>query len=74
MRRLFLVVLALPWLLSCSDKSKVVNNPDNQGAKRDSSSLTWSDPVAAIDNHAERRERAAPLAALYKGDRGEELE
>ena len=69
MRRLFFVGLALPWLLSCSDKSKVVNNPD-QVAKRDSSSLTWSEPVKAIDNHAERRERASALAALYKATNG----
>ncbi len=69
MRRLFFAGLALPLLLSCSDKSKGVNNPD-QGAKRDSSSLTYSDPVAAIDNIGERRERAAPLAALYKATHG----
>ena len=77
--RLSLVaLLALPWLLSCSDKSKVVNTPDQARGddqarvdlksrpsvfalppKRDSSSVTVSEPVAAIDNKDEPREPAS---------------
>ena len=88
--RLSLVaLLALPWLLSCSDKSKVVNTPDQARGedqahvdlksrpsvfalppKRDSSSVTVSEPVRAIDNNAERRERASALASLYKATEG----
>ena len=68
MRRLVFSVFALPLLLSCSDKTKVTNSLDS-GAKRDSS-MIFSDPVKAIDNYAERRQRAYPLAALYKATDG----
>ena len=87
--RLSLVaLLALP-LLSCSDKGKVVNTPDQARGddqarvdlksrpsvfalppKRDSSSVTVSEPVAAIDNKDEPREPAFALAALYKATNG----
>ena len=75
MRRLFFAGLVGLLLFSCSDKGKVVNSPD-QVAKRDSSSLTMSEPVAAIDNKAERREppdsdrELSALASLYEATNG----
>ena len=69
MRRLVFSVFALPLLLSCSDKGKAVCSLDS-GEKRDSSSLTLSEPVVGIDNYREPRRRAFPLAALHKARDG----
>ena len=55
MRRRLVSFLAGVLLVSCSDDSSPVKSKNSPAAKRISSSITWSQPVAGVNNLAEQR-------------------
>ncbi len=55
MRKVLSGLLAGVLLVSCSDNSSPVKSQNPPAAKRISSPITWSQPVASVDNLAEQR-------------------